>query len=725
MTLGASLVVLTPSFTVNAQDASTNPTTYIPASRISQQQLSSNAGLNNNANFNDPKQQEIGKLSAVPTELNLKEIHTVTVKPLPIAPHHTVRLIMQMRRASELEPATEQSVPQSALQAQALEPPKALQKTPIAGKIPAASAEQTKGKPQPAVLANSKQISDRPRILAAPLQETLLPRSKPVTVLKQDPIDLATEAIAAFTPTLSKLVLSNVQSSAKPLLVATNIATKKIDRPTSETKLANNSVAALPAVASTTVDRNSLEIDELAPKPQSETKSSESASPTNTSTNAQVTKVAIGLDPRQPLIVPTTPSQVKIERTQPITLKEALDLSDRNSPTIAQARIAVERAKAQLEEALAARNPTVDAQATYNYSNSATTQASNIAQSPFFQSSPISQTLQGQVGVNYNLYTSGQVDANIRVAENTLRSAEADFNRIAQTTRLSIATAYYNAQNADGQVRIRDQQVTNAQRSLQDTEALERAGVGTKFDVLQSQVQLANAKQTLSNAKAQQTITRRELARQLSYPSNLALLPSDEIKPVDDWKLGLEETILLAYKNRSELDVQRLQREVASDRAKAALARLGPQVSLFANLDQFDNLRQVGGVALGYSLGATVRWSIFDGGVANAVAKQAEADRALAESRFTQAGDQARFDVESAYNNLKATQEQIESTTLAVKQATEALRLSRLRLSAGVGTQLEVLRSEDDLTQADVNRLNAIVGYNLALVQLQRAINGL
>ncbi len=39
-----------------------------------------------------------------------------------------------------------------------------------------------------------------------------------------------------------------------------------------------------------------------------------------------------------------------------------------------------------------------------------------------------------------------------------------------------------------------------AQASLRDTQAREQAGVGTRFDVLQSQVNLANAQQTLTNS---------------------------------------------------------------------------------------------------------------------------------------------------------------------------------------------------------------------------------
>ncbi|WP_019500518.1 TolC family protein [Pseudanabaena sp. PCC 6802] len=722
MPLSASLVVLMPTLTVNAQNAiinaNPNPTTYLPASQISEQQPGSKTVLD--ANFSKPRVQQNGKLGVVTAKVNLQEIHSTALKPTPIDSRHTTKLITQVQRASSLEPAAEPSAP---LQPTPPTPIVASVKSPTRKVSPKASAQPTPldrtvkfaeispKLPRPANLAVLEPDNSPPRVKTAiatainPLDDipaaskpdrkpSSKPQSKPQSnsAIAKSPV-----AKPAVTATATINPLDDIPGVNKPAIAKPNSVTGV------EVKPSTNIAAVSPSTEPATTN--------------SSTPTSTPATSATSATSANsANKVAIGLDPRQPLVVPTTPSQVKIERTQPLSLKEALELSDRTNPTIAQARIAVERARAVLDQALAEKNPTLSAQSTYNYGNSS-----------FFigRRSPTSHTLNSGVTLNYNLFTSGRVDANIRVAENSLRVAEADLNRISQTTRLRIATAYYDAQNADGQVRIREQQVKNAERSLQDTQALERAGVGTKFDVLQSQVQLANAKQTLSNARAQQSITRRELARQLSYPSNLALFPSDEVKPNEDWKLGLEETILLAYKNRSELDIAKLQREIANDRAKAELANLGPQLNIFARLDHNDNLNQAGDLTLGYTLGASLNWSIFDGGVANARAKQSEADRALAESRFTEAGDQARFDVESAYNNLRARQEQIESTTLAVQQATEALRLSRLRLSAGVGTQLEVLRSEDDLTQADVNRLDAIVGFNLSLIQLQRAINGL
>ena len=428
----------------------------------------------------------------------------------------------------------------------------------------------------------------------------------------------------------------------------------------------------------------------------------------------------------QVLVVPTNPRQVTLERIQAVKLSEALELAGHTNQELVQARLAVERARAVLREAEAARLPTVNTVVEYSFNDSANVRLANIASPPNTPpSSTISQPLTGTVGITYNLFTAGAVEANVRVAENNLRIAEAELNRITQIVRLRVTTAYYNLQSADEIVRIRQKSVENAERSLKDAQAQERAGTGTKFDVLQAEVSLANARQELLTAKANQAIARREIARQLQYPARVDFTAADPIKPEPDWQLSLEESIILALRNRSELDIRKLEREVARDRVIASLANRGPQVSLFANYDITDNLSTPGGFAMGYRFGARFQFTLFDGGAASARAEQSTIDKAIAESRFAQEANQIRFDVEQAFFNLQARREQIATASKALEQANEALRLARLRLSAGVGTQLEVIRAEEDVTRADVNRLQAIIGFNQSLAELQRAINGI
>jgi outer membrane protein TolC len=432
-----------------------------------------------------------------------------------------------------------------------------------------------------------------------------------------------------------------------------------------------------------------------------------------------------GIRPTPALTVPTTPSQIKIERTQPIRLEEALQIAETNSQVIRQAAIAVQRARAVVDEAAAARNPNVDVQGSYSFVDSADARQSNIARSPLFGSdnSTITQPLSGTVQLSYNVFTSGLNEAQIKAAEERLRATEADLTRIRQSTFLDITNAYIDLQDTDETVRIRTASVNARRLSLRDTQSLERAGVGTRFDVLQAEVQLSNAQQQLLTAQNNQQVRRRTLAQQLQYPPTLNLSAADPIAPAPDWKLSLEETILQALRNRSELDIQKLTASASLSQARAEIARLGPQVALTASADLRDNFSNVGGLSFGYTLGARVSWRLFDGGVANARVRQFESDRDLAESRFDQNATQIRLEVESAYFSLNSTRDQIVTSARAVQSAAEALRLARLRLTAGVGTQLEVIRAEEDLTQAEVNRSTAIIGFNRAQAALARSLN--
>ena len=430
------------------------------------------------------------------------------------------------------------------------------------------------------------------------------------------------------------------------------------------------------------------------------------------------------LDPAQTLVVPTTPSQVRLDITKPVTLAEILELVEKTNSDAIRARIAIDRARAVLQESEAGRSPTVTGTIQYNYTDSAQARLNSIN-----NNTPLGKTtnnpLNATIGVDYNIFDSGSKESTVRIAENNLRIAEADLSRIRQNIRLGIVTAYYNLQNTDETIRIQRKAVENSERSLKDTKARERAGVGTKFDVLQSEVQLANSKQDLLNAEAAQLVARRELSRQLNYPSIVEITAADKIAPVPEWKLPVEETILLAVRNRAELDIRKLEREVARDRANSSIARIGPQINLFGNFNTASEFTSGGGIGVGYQIGATLNWNLFDGGRADAQVNQFKADQAIAEARFEQDARQARYDVEESYINQQSRLKQIDTATKAVEQAQEALRLARLRLDAGVGTQLEVITAESDLTRADVNRVQAIIGYNQSRANLERAVSGL
>ncbi|MCC5647798.1 TolC family protein [Nostoc sp. CHAB 5824] len=432
--------------------------------------------------------------------------------------------------------------------------------------------------------------------------------------------------------------------------------------------------------------------------------------PQNTSSSVQVPDY---LNPSpNPLQFPTKPQEVKIQGTVPISLAQALELARRNNRDLQIAILQLERSRSALRESQAALFPSVGI-------NSSVTNSGNGF---INNSSQGSTSFNGSVQLNYDLYTSGNRQATIQAAEEQLRVDELNVENQSLTIRLNTTTQYYNLQQADEQVRINRSAVANAQASLRDTQAREQAGVGTRFDVLQAQVNLANAQQLLTNAISQQQIARRQLATLLSLSQSVDISAADPVQIAGLWPQTVEQSIVQAFQNRPELQQQLAQRNISEQQRRQALSLLGPQISLAANYNLLDRYDDGVSITDGYSVGLQGNLSLFDGGVARARAAQSRANIAIAETQFGSQRDLIRFDVEQYYSQLQSNLNNVQTSSVALNQAREALNLARLRFQAGVGTQTEVIDAENDLTRAEGNRVTAILDYNRALANLQRSV---
>lgn len=429
-----------------------------------------------------------------------------------------------------------------------------------------------------------------------------------------------------------------------------------------------------------------------------------------------------------PLQFPTKPEEVRIQGTQPISLQQALDLARRNNRQLQVAELTLERSRAALREAQAAEYPTfsINSDLTRSQSASGQIQAAAAANQPLQNQSNLDTpgaALTGTAQLTYNLYTAGERSGRIRAAQEQIRFNQLDVERVNEQLRLDVSTDYYNLQAADELVRINRAAVINAEASLRDTQALEQAGVGTRFDVLRSQVQLANATQDLTQALGDRLTARRQLAQRLSIAQSVSVSAADPVEISGLWNLSLEESIVLAFQNRAELAQQLAQRNISQQQRRIALSQIRPRVGLVTSYDLLNVFDDNVGLTDGYSVGARFSWNLFDGGAARARARQEESNIAIAETNFADTRNQIRFQVEQAYADLQSNLENIRTASVALEQAREALRLARLRFQAGVGTQTDVINAENDLTNAEGNRVTAILDYNRALASLQRAIS--
>ncbi len=428
------------------------------------------------------------------------------------------------------------------------------------------------------------------------------------------------------------------------------------------------------------------------------------------------------------LAIPTTTEEVTIDLKEPITLEQAIQLALTNNRDRKEAVLSLDRAHKELRQARAALYPTLalgaNLQNSDNAANNRQEELFNGAASIDSTTGESTTTFNGDLTLSYNVFNGGARGADIRRAKKVVEFNELDVARITEDVTFETKNNYYSLQDSESQVRIQESAVDDAEQTLKDARLLEQAGLGTRFDVLRAEVELANAQQNLITAFANRDSARRQLVETLSLGQKVDIQTADEVTKRGTWDFSLEESIITAYGNRVELEQFLVNREINKEQKQVALGQIRPTVSVFGQLDALDNLDDDVDLTTGYTVGAQLRWTIFDGGSAQAIARQEDIDVAIVENDFANQQNLVRLEVEQAFFGLKANEQNIGTAEKAVDLAEESLRLARLRFQAGVGTQTDVIEAQTELTTARGNLLTAIINYNQSLNQLQRAVTG-
>ncbi len=122
----------------------------------------------------------------------------------------------------------------------------------------------------------------------------------------------------------------------------------------------------------------------------------------------------------------------------------------------------------------------------------------------------------------------------------------------------------------------------------------------------------------------------------------------------------------------------------------------------------------------GYLLGGNITWNFWDGGLTYGNVRQARAQLLQAAVTYEDTRRSIGLAVQDALSRLRQARELVNSQQKNIGQAEEAVRLSRARLSAGAGTQLDVLNAQVQLSQAQTTELQARFSYVVALADLRR-----
>jgi outer membrane protein TolC len=253
-----------------------------------------------------------------------------------------------------------------------------------------------------------------------------------------------------------------------------------------------------------------------------------------------------------------------------------------------------------------------------------------------------------------------------------------------------------------------------------------KVGLSPLNDLLQSQVQLANARQQLTTAQNNLEIARTQFNTVLRRPVNTAVVLVEELD-YGSFKTSLDECLSEAQKSRLEIQVADLDIEIAGKQVKLTEKDYFPSVNFRGTYARTgDDWQAHGGEGIsdsaGWNVQATASWDFWQWGRTGYGRKEKLARLAQSKYKKTEITDNINLEVKQAYLRTNEAEQNIVTIEKAVEQAKENLRITEEQYKEQVATQTDVLVAQTLLTQTMTNYYNALYDFKIANAVLMRAL---
>ncbi len=418
-----------------------------------------------------------------------------------------------------------------------------------------------------------------------------------------------------------------------------------------------------------------------------------------------------------------------------VTLSEALDLSERNSPAMVQARQDVRVAEAQERQAFGAFLPSLNFSANESYTPvriDATTggRASAGGGTPYNQSVSLNASV--------DLFTGFRRGAQRRSAQATTGQREAAQLRQEYAVALATKQAFFNALANAELVGVAQTRLRSAQEQLNLTSERLRLGATTRSDSLQARVQYGNAQLALITAQHELRNAQAILGRQIGVEGLVAATPDSTLEV-------RVQTLDTAALRREALDAAPSIREADASLAAATASRSASRAqympTLSASLNQRWSralnrtftpdpivIRDTAGNVVSVNempfngsrtLQVSMSFPIFNGFQRETNIATADANVRSAEARLRDTRLQLDQQLTQSFAALEAAAARVDIARVSVAAAEEGLRMQRERYRLGAATLVEVLTAQISLDQAQVDLVRARYDYLVARAQIE------
>jgi outer membrane protein len=404
-----------------------------------------------------------------------------------------------------------------------------------------------------------------------------------------------------------------------------------------------------------------------------------------------------------------------------VTLAQAIKLAEQVQPRVVQAQANVEDAGARLRTAKGQYLPNLQFSSSGSNFRAGGAPRLDQATGQIIPGGSSSTSLSTNLSASLDLFTGFRRGADVRSARASTAAADASLVDARFQQRLATTTAFFGALSNAELKRVREASVKRAEEQLKVSVAKLHAGSATRSDSLRSLVTLGTAQLQLVQADAQLAASEAALARLIGAPGRVAALDDSTFHRVIT---SIDTAALLSDARAASPQVRAAEASAAAADASVRSARSAywPSLTLAANTGFNGNNSQDYRLYNSRQVSLQLSWSLFNRfNREQQIALQESArDVAVATASDTRRAVESGLIEQIAA--LDAARTQIDITATSVAAATEDLRVVQERYRLGVATIVDVLTSQEALTQAQVDEVSARYAYLTAKAQIEALI---
>jgi len=357
----------------------------------------------------------------------------------------------------------------------------------------------------------------------------------------------------------------------------------------------------------------------------------------------------------------------------------------------------------------------------------------------------------------------------IRIAKNNREISDVAFRLQVITTVDQVENLYWNLVYAYENVKVQQEALAFAQRTLADNKKQVQFGTLPPIQVVSAESTVSTDQQNLivaqTNLELQELLMKNALSRTLEDPilAGAEVIPTSTMQlPAQEPVVPTEDLINDALSHRAELAESRIDLNSRQINNKAVRNAMLPTLNLYAyyggsgiggnlnpdvavcNPPKVTTLcfspggaappfRNGGPVSYASTLDQVVTSAAPDKGLgltlnipirnrtAQANQVRAELEYRQAQVRLQQIENQVRIEVRNAQFDVQQNRAAVDAAQAAVNFQRETLDSDQKKLAAGVGTPTTVLQDQAALTSAESNLVSAMAAYEKAEVEMDRA----